>query len=195
VQQQKQQQNNQSVKKLSLNELIEKWRVFDDTQAVARLKQLLQQPARGPDGKPQLPLSERTLIEYVGNLSMFAQRLIEDSSGQPRHALPGYIEYVLRPNGPLAAMQLLTDPAEQRRVAICMASVVKRCFPSLDPLDRERAAAAWRAVLSSSRKEYLQARDAHGGFGGYVDESTLLPMQLINAKIEQLPLRSADRCL
>jgi hypothetical protein len=76
-----------------------------------------------------------------------------------------------------------------------MASVVKRCFPSMDPLDRERAAAAWRAVLSSSRKQYLKARDAHGGFGGYVDESTLLPIQVINAKIEQLPLGSANRCL
>jgi hypothetical protein len=194
-QQQQQQQKKTVGKTLSLNEVIAKRRVLDDTQTVARLKKLLQQPAPGSDSKPQPPLSERTMHEYLGILALFAERLSDNWTGQPRHALPGYMEYVLRANGPLAAVQLLTDPAEQRRVAICMASVVKRCFPDLDPADKERAAASWRAVLSSARKQYLQARDAHGGFGGWVDESTLLPVQEIHAKLEQLPLGSADRCL
>jgi hypothetical protein len=76
-----------------------------------------------------------------------------------------------------------------------MASVVSRCFPNLDPADKERALTAWRAVLSQARKEYLQARGRNGGYGGFVDPSMLLTAQQIHEGTEQLPVGSPDRCL
>jgi hypothetical protein len=184
-----------TTKLLSLNEVITKWRVLDDAKTVARLEKLLQQPACGPDLKPKPALSQSTMHEYTANLKVLQTRLTEEWSKQPRQTLPAYVELVLRPNGPKSAVQLLTDPAETRRVAICMASVVSRCFPNLDPADKERALTAWRAVLSQARKEYLQARDRHGGYGGFVDPSMLLTAQQIHEGIEQLPVGSADRCL
>lgn len=182
-------------KSLSLNELIAKWRALDDASTIVRMIKLMQQQARTLDGDPKPALSTSTLHEYTSSLRLLQTHLTEDCSGQPRSTLPSYMEYVLRPNGPQAAAQLLGSSADIRRVAIAMASAVSRCFPNLEPSDKERALKAWRCVLSQARKDYLQARDKHGGYGGFVDESLLLTTAAIHAGIQQLPLGSADRCI
>lgn len=184
-----------TVKPLSLNETIARWRGLSDGQCISKLTRLLQQKAVDLHGKAKPELSESTIIEYNAQMKLVQDRLSEQHTGQPRHALPAFIEVVLRPNGPKFLQQVLVDAAETRRVAICMASVVCRCFCNLEQGDRERSMTAWRALLSEARKQYILARDMHGGFGGYCDPESLLTSQEISKGLASLPTGSADKAI
>jgi len=180
-------------KNLALGEVIAKHRGWSDAKMIKYLGLMLEQP--NPSSKHKPGLCSSTIADYKSQLKVLATRLSEDWSGQPRHALPTYVECILRPNGPSSVKQYLTDAAETRRVAICLASVVSRCFPHLDDADKQRAVTAWRSLISESRKGYLQAREANGGFGGFFAADQLLTGEQMELSISKLPAGSAERCL
>jgi len=183
-------------KSRSLQEVLSQYRGLNDAAAIKHVMKLLQKaPCVDGTDSPKAALWASSLSEYESSMKVLATRLSDECSGQPRHTLPSFFECILRPNAPKLVSQLLTDPAETRRVAICMASVASRCFPSLDSADKERAVKAWRALLSEARKLYVKARFDNGGFGGFFDEDQLLTSEQINKGIDLLPIGSSERCL
>lgn len=184
-------------KLLTLSKAVAKYRALSDQQLIPRLVKLLQTaPATDARGKPRPALQDSTLGEYRKTLLLLAERLSERWTGQPRQCLPSLIELLLRPTGLAFVAQILTDPAEIRRVGITLSSVVSRCFAGiLEEGDSGRALAAWRQLLSQARRSYFQARKHNGGFGGWVDEEALVSAEDLRTKIDALSVGPARLCL